>query len=583
MLRLGLFFPVPETGKILEDLILTNEANIRLAAFGGGLLLLAVLETITPARKITTNKIIRWINNIGLVVLSTVLVRLLAPAAAIGVAYLAQQNHWGLLNQLDQSKWVTIFTAIILLDLSIYFQHLTFHVLPLFWRFHRVHHSDRDCDVSTGLRFHPIEIIVSINFKMLVVFIVGAPVLAVVIFETILNFMSMFTHANIHINSLLDKVIRFFIVTPNMHRIHHSVKENETNSNFGFFIPWWDKIFGTYLAEPDGGQTGMTLGLDQFNKDRSQTFVGLLTMPIKRTIRGYAINSRDASSAAELAQKNTELEIMIKNAEHSKLEAEKANQSKTVFLANMSHELMTPLNIIIGYSELLEQDANANGLAEYSCNLELIQKAGENLHSIMNRLLELSKLEAEKYEENLEDFSLDELISEILILTQPLVEANSNHISYQPNKNIENIRSDRKKLTQILMNLIDNAAKFTDTGYIRISTDLECKNEKEYIQISVEDNGIGIENDKLDHIFAAFAQADDSLSRKHGGTGIGLTVTRRLCQLLGGDIRVESQPNIGTKFTVRILSNREKIQRENSILEDQIISTVSAGKNQLVG
>jgi len=561
----------------LEEFIVIHESNLRLGAFLGGLLLLALLEKIIPERQLSISKLKRWTNNIGLVALSTVLVRLLLPTAAVGAAYLAGQNDWGMLNQLQYPAWLNVVAAVILLDLSIYLQHLSFHVLPLFWRFHRVHHSDRDCDVSTGLRFHPIEILVSIKFKMLVIFVLGAPVLAVVIFEAILNFMSMFTHANVHLHSTLDKLLRLFMVTPDMHRIHHSVKENETNSNFGFFIPWWDRVFGTYLAYPEGGQSGMTLGLDQFNKDRSQTFFGLIAMPVVRTIRGYAINARDASTAAELAQKNTELEIMIKNAEHSKEEADRANQAKTVFLANMSHELMTPLNTIIGYSEFLEQEANDSGMTEFSTNLERIQNAGENLQSIMNRLLELSKLEAEKHDAQLEDFDIDALIAETLVIANPLIEAKSNTISYRQTKKLGNVRSDRKKVSQILLNLIGNAAKFTDSGTIRIESEFEQENDVEFLKISVIDNGIGIPANKLEHIFRAFSQADDSSTRKYGGTGLGLTITQRLCQLLGGDIRVSSQPNKGATFTFRILSNRDKIIQEHTLLDENSYKIISNG------
>lgn len=552
----------------MEEFILANESQIRLGAFFAGLILLSVWEWRIPERSLTTSKLKRWLNNIGLVITSTLLVRLITPAAAIGIAYLAQQNEWGWLHQAHYSLPTKIIVSVVVLDLVIYFQHLSFHELPLLWRFHRVHHSDRDCDVSTGLRFHPLEILLSIFVKMLAVFTLGAPVLAVIIFESILNFMSMFTHANVHFPRLLDKSLRLFIVTPNMHRIHHSALENETNSNFGFFIPWWDKIFGTYISEPEGGQKGMKLGLDQFNSDRALSFFSLLSMPVKRNIRGYAINARDASSAAELAQKNTELEIMIKNAEHSKLEAEKANQAKTVFLANMSHELMTPLNAIMGYSGFLEDEAKAHGLNEFSENLERIQNAGNNLQNIMIRLLELSKLEAEKYDAQLEDFDVNELIQEVVIVSQPLIEARSNDIVFFANQQLGTIRSDRNKLRQVILNLISNAAKFTDSGSIKIEAEFVQQQGQEFLSVSIADTGIGIETENLPSIFKAFSQADNSPSRQYGGSGLGLTIGQRFCQLLGGDITVKSEIGKGSTFTVSVPSLREKIREEHDLLLD---------------
>ena len=282
------------------ELIYKSEAIIRLSVFLGGFTLLSVWEWILPSRELSQSKVKRWLNNLGLVVSSTILVHILVPIAAVGVAHLAEQEQWGLINYTELPFWLKVIGCFILLDMSVYLQHVMFHVLPVMWRFHRVHHSDLDCDVTTGLRFHPVEILISILIKMLVIMLLGAPVLSVILFEVVLNLMSMFTHSNIRLNSQFERMLRWVFVTPCMHRVHHSIRENETNSNFAFNLSLWDRIFGTYIAEPQAGQQGMTIGLDQFREPSWQAFSGLLYMPFSLKVRGYAINYRDTRNADEL-------------------------------------------------------------------------------------------------------------------------------------------------------------------------------------------------------------------------------------------------------------------------------------------
>ena len=279
-----------------------NEATIRLSIFLGAFLLLAIWEWRWPKRVLTQDKIKRWFNNIALMVTGTLVVRVVIPMAAIGVAYVAEKEHLGFANYFELPLWLEVVIVFVILDLAIYFQHAMFHVLPVMWRFHRVHHSDLDYDITTGVRFHPVEILISVFIKMFLIVTLGAPVLAVILFEIALNFMSMFTHCNIYLNEKVERVLRWFIVTPDMHRVHHSVQENETNSNFAFNISIWDRIFGTYRAEPEAGQLGMTIGLTQFREKKWQNYGGLLSTPFSSNVKGYAINYRDTINARELAQ-----------------------------------------------------------------------------------------------------------------------------------------------------------------------------------------------------------------------------------------------------------------------------------------
>ncbi len=276
----------------MRELFLQYEAVIRPGAFFGIFALLALWEIRSPRRKLLKLRRFRWISNFGLIVISTILVRFIFPTAAVGLAILAEKNKWGLLYYLDLPEYLHFVLAFILLDLSVYFQHVMFHALPVFWRFHRVHHTDLDCDVTTGLRFHPFEMLISMLIKFLTIITIGAPVMVVVVFEIILNAAAMFTHSNIRLPKVMERVIRWFIVTPDMHRTHHSMEETESNSNFGFFISAWDRLFGTYLAEPGGGHEVMQIGVKNFRKPHWQNLRWLLYLPFVSGNDSYAINRR---------------------------------------------------------------------------------------------------------------------------------------------------------------------------------------------------------------------------------------------------------------------------------------------------
>ncbi len=281
----------------LLDSITAYEAGIRLGFFCTIFLVMATWELVAPRRKLVGNKAMRWTNNIILVVLNTLVLRLLFPTAAIGVAIVSQQNHWGILAQLNIPFWAIVTLAVVLLDFAIYQQHVMFHSLPILWRLHRVHHADIDIDLTTGSRFHPFEIILSMLIKMSVITLIGAPVIAVIIFEILLNGSAMFNHSNVHIPKTIDHWLRLFIVTPDMHRVHHSVEDYEANSNFGFNVPWWDRLFGTYTAQPSQGHLGMTIGIHKYNQPKDVCWLpGLLLLPLKGKISQYAINRRSWDS-----------------------------------------------------------------------------------------------------------------------------------------------------------------------------------------------------------------------------------------------------------------------------------------------
>jgi len=277
----------------VQELFFQYESYIRLGSFLGIFALLTAWEISSPKRELLQLRRFRWFGNIGLIVISSVLIRFLIPTAAVGVALHVEQDQVGFLNHYDMPFFVQFFIAFVLMDLAIYFQHVIFHALPMFWRFHRVHHSDLDCDITTGIRFHPFEMIISILFKFLVIISIGAPVLAVVVFEVVLNAASMFTHSNIKIPQSIERMVRLILVTPDMHRIHHSINENETNSNFGFFISTWDRIFGTYIKEPALGHENMQIGLQGFREPKWQNLRWLIYLPFVSRIDDYAINKRN--------------------------------------------------------------------------------------------------------------------------------------------------------------------------------------------------------------------------------------------------------------------------------------------------
>ncbi|UUR08213.1 sterol desaturase family protein [Sphingomonas glaciei] len=258
------------------------EPWIRLGAFAGVLALLALGELLAPRRRQEVGRATRWPANLGLVALDTLLVRLLFPVAAVGAAIFAEERAWGLFNLLALPAWFEIALAVIILDLLIYGQHVLFHAVPPLWRVHRVHHADLEFDATTGLRFHPIEILLSMAIKIAAVVLLGAAALAVLIFEVLLNATAMWSHSNLRLPTRVDRVLRHLFVTPDMHRVHHSIVPRETHSNFGFNLALWDKLFGTYRHQPEAGHEGMTIGIPQF-RDRGELKLGRLLLQPFRT------------------------------------------------------------------------------------------------------------------------------------------------------------------------------------------------------------------------------------------------------------------------------------------------------------
>jgi sterol desaturase/sphingolipid hydroxylase (fatty acid hydroxylase superfamily) len=277
----------------MDNLIMDNEPAIRLAGFLGVFLVMAIWELLAPRRALQQSKTGRWMNNIGLVILNTAILRLAFPLAAVGMAAEAQLLGWGLFNVIEAPVSLAVISSVVLLDAAIYLQHVMFHALPVFWRLHRVHHADLDFDVTTGARFHPIEILLSMAIKFAVILLLGPPLVAVVLFEVILNATAMFNHSNIRLPESLDRWLRLLIVTPDMHRVHHSHLDFETNSNFGFNLSLWDRLFGTYRAQPVDGHTGMVIGIDTFRDPAHCVRLrGLLTMPFIGKVTDYAITRR---------------------------------------------------------------------------------------------------------------------------------------------------------------------------------------------------------------------------------------------------------------------------------------------------
>ncbi len=284
----------------IDQWIATHETTIRLIFFFGVLGLMAIWEVKRPRRKLTVSKLTRWANNLGLVFLNSFILRLLFPAAAIGVAAFANEHGWGLFNYYSVPFILAILLTVIALDFIIYLQHVLVHAVPALWRLHRVHHADRDYDVTTGARFHPIEIILSMLIKFATIIVLGAPVVAVIIFEVVLNAMAMFNHGNVKLPKNIDSLLRRFVVTPDMHRVHHSVEDDETNSNFGFNLSIWDRIFGTYREQPRAGHEAMIIGIHKFSDNKDVAWIsGMLTLPFKGKISDYAINRRQWSDNNE--------------------------------------------------------------------------------------------------------------------------------------------------------------------------------------------------------------------------------------------------------------------------------------------
>lgn len=277
----------------VADWAAAHEVPIRVSCFVGVFALMAVWEVRAPARTLLLSKGVRWANNLGLVAINTLLLRLLFPAAAVDMAAFAAEQGWGILNYAVLPLWLAIVISVIALDFMIWLQHVMVHAIPVLWRLHRVHHADPDYDLTTGARFHPIEILLSMLIKFAAIVVLGPPVAAVILFEVLLNATSMFNHGNVRLPAMADRILRWFVVTPNMHRVHHSVEDDETNSNFGFNLPWWDRLFGTYRDQPRGGHVEMTIGIHGYNLPRDVTWLpGLLALPFRGRISGYVINRR---------------------------------------------------------------------------------------------------------------------------------------------------------------------------------------------------------------------------------------------------------------------------------------------------
>ena len=276
-----------------SDFVMNNELPIRLGFFFSIFGLMAVWEILAPRRSLHASKIVRWTNNLGLVFFNTLVLRLLFPAAAVGTAFFAIEQGWGWFNYFVAPFWVAVLASVLVMDFFIWLQHVMVHAVPVLWRLHRVHHADLDFDVTTGTRFHTLEILLSMLIKVAVIVLLGPPVLAVVLFEVILNATSMFNHANVKIPAALDRFLRHIVVTPDMHRVHHSIEDDEINSNFGFNLPWWDRLFGTYRAEPRAGHQGMAIGIRAFRTDKWCSWLpGLLAIPFVGKAQNYVINRR---------------------------------------------------------------------------------------------------------------------------------------------------------------------------------------------------------------------------------------------------------------------------------------------------
>jgi sterol desaturase/sphingolipid hydroxylase (fatty acid hydroxylase superfamily) len=278
----------------MGDALLASEPAIRLGAFLVVFTIMALWETVAPRRARAHGRHLRWPNNLGIVAVDTVVLRILFPTAAVGMALLAEQRGWGLMNALAAPAWIAVPASVVLLDLAIYLQHVVFHAVPVLWRLHRMHHADLDIDVTTGLRFHPIEIMLSMVIKLAVVTALGAPAVAVLVFEVLLNATSMFNHANLRLPQPVDHVLRWLAVTPDMHRVHHSVVVAETNSNYGFNLPWWDWLFGTYRDQPAAGHDGMTIGIEQFRTARDLWLDRMLLQPLRGDEGSRAAKAREA-------------------------------------------------------------------------------------------------------------------------------------------------------------------------------------------------------------------------------------------------------------------------------------------------
>ena len=270
----------------MDGLLGQSDGALRLAIFLGVFVVMALIELGWPKRALIAPKARRWLTNLGIAGVDSLVLRAMAmlavPVAAVAAAFYVQNHQIGLLNQVAWPEWFKILVALLVLDLAIWAQHLASHKIPLFWRLHQVHHADRDIDVTTAVRFHPVEIALSMLWKIVVVAVLGASPLAVFLFEVILNACAMFNHANIALPRTLDRVLRLLVVTPDMHRVHHSVLRSEHNRNYGFNLSLWDRLFRTYLAQPQAGHQGMTIGLDPYQTEAPTRFAWSLALPFRK-------------------------------------------------------------------------------------------------------------------------------------------------------------------------------------------------------------------------------------------------------------------------------------------------------------
>jgi sterol desaturase/sphingolipid hydroxylase (fatty acid hydroxylase superfamily) len=276
----------------MDAFLLSHEVPVRLGFFFGIFAIMAVWEILAPRRALQQGKVLRWTNNLALTALNSLLVRAILPVAAVAVAGAAAARGMGVFNIFDVPFAWAIVLSLLALDVAIYLQHLMFHAVPLLWRLHRVHHADLDFDVTTGARFHPVEIVLSMLFKFALILVLGPPAVAVLVFEILLNGASMFNHGNVRLPAGVDRVLRWLVVTPDMHRVHHSIDPRETNSNFGFNVPWWDRLFGTYVAQPRAGHGGMTIGIEQFRAPGELRLDRMLLQPLRGEESAYPLGRR---------------------------------------------------------------------------------------------------------------------------------------------------------------------------------------------------------------------------------------------------------------------------------------------------
>lgn len=263
------------------EILIENEQNIRLGIFLSLLVFFALIEFLAPLAKRQEKRTTQWFTNITITIIDTVTMRLVLPVIAVGIAKQAADNGIGLFNVIDIGYWPSFILSLLLLDVLIYGQHVMMHKVPLLWRLHRMHHTELGLDVTTAVRFHPIEIIVSMLIKMAFVYLMGIPVAALIIFEILLNGLALFNHSNIKLASWIEKPLRKLIITPEIHWIHHSEKPNETNSNYGFNLVIWDKIFGTYIDKPTLRYKELRQGLSEFGFSKPQGLIELLISPFK--------------------------------------------------------------------------------------------------------------------------------------------------------------------------------------------------------------------------------------------------------------------------------------------------------------